>query len=323
MYTIQLVSIIVPAYNEAGNLKPLAKEITDVMEGTKYKYELLFINDGSTDSSWEIITQLSQIFPSIQGIDLAGNYGQTAALRAGIDNSLGDVIVAMDGDMQHNPAYIPQFLSYIQQGYDMVSGSKEKRPEGIIKSFLASFAHKIICLISGVNLKYFGATFKAYRRYLFDNVNMIGDAHRFLGALVIRKGTRFIEVPVKIRERSNGTSKYHISKAFLVIVDLLSLKFSVSYMHKPFRLFGIAGLILFFVGSGIIGYYSFGALFLHWFIGKQYAIEFISAIFLTLFGILLISIGLVAQIGVYNYFSDKRREPFAIREQTRRLVYHE
>jgi glycosyltransferase involved in cell wall biosynthesis len=323
MYTIKLVSIIIPSYNEAGNIKILAREIIEVMRRTNYKYEILFINDGSDDRSWEVITQLTQIYPPIRGIDLAGNYGQTIALRAGIDHSLGDIIVAMDGDMQHDPVYIPKFLKFIEQGYEMVSGSKERRSQGLVKSFMADMAHKIICKISGVNLKYFGATFKVYRRYLFDNVNLIGDAHRFLGAMVVRRGTRYIEVPIKIRERKAGVSNYHFSKIFSVIADLLSLKFSVSYMHKPFRLFGIPGLLLFTIGAGIVGYYSFGALFLHWFIGREYMVEFMSAIFIILFAVLLISMGLIAQIGVYNYFSDKKHEPFAIREQTSMLVDHD
>jgi glycosyltransferase involved in cell wall biosynthesis len=323
MSQILLTSIIIPSYNEAENIKLLAKEICDVMGRTKYKYEILFVNDGSTDNSWEIIVQLTQIYPFIRGIDLAGNYGQTAALRAGIDNSTGDVIVAMDGDMQHDSVYIPPFLKLIEEGYDMVSGSKEQRPEGRIRSFAANMAHKLICLISGVNMKYFGATFKAYRRYLFNNVNMIGDTHRYLGALFARKGTRYTEVAIKIRQRNAGVSNYKLSKAFMVIADLFSLKFSLSFLQKPFRLFGIPGLLLFTIGTGLVGYYAFGGIFLHWSIGKNYVIEFISAIFLVLFAFLLISIGLIAQIGVFNYFSDKKHEPFAIREQTHQLVYHE
>jgi len=315
MHPIQLTSIIIPTYNEAGNIQLLAEEIVSVMGHSHYDYEVIYVNDGSSDSSWEIITQLSQVYSAIRGVDLAGNYGQTIALRAGIDNSMGDVIVAMDGDMQHNPAYIPQFLKLIEQGYDMVGGYKEQRPEGWTRSFIANMAHKIICKVSGVKMKYFGATFKAYRRYLLDNVNLIGDVHRFLGALVVRKGSKFTEIPIVIRERNAGMSSYNLSKAFLVIVDLLALKFSISYLHKPFRLFGIPGLLLLLVGGGIAGYYMFGALFLHWFIGKEYAMEFISAIFIILFAVLLISIGLIAQIGVYNYFSGRKQEPFAIREQ--------
>jgi len=323
MYKINTVSIIVPAYNEEGNLQLLAKEISNVMYNSKYKYEVLFVNDGSTDNSWEIICQTANIYPNIQGVDLAGNYGQTIALRAGINASIGDVIVAMDGDMQHDPIYIPQFLNYIEKGYDLVSGSKEKRPENFIKSFMSNIAHNAICRISGVNMKYFGATFKVYRRYLFDNVNLIGDVHRFIGALVARKGTRFIELPISIRERKAGKSNYKLSKALLVIVDLLLIKFSVTYMNKPFRLFGLPGLILFIIGIAIMGYYTFGAFFMHWFIGQNYQIEFISAIFLVLFAVILLSLGIIAQIGTHNYFSKNNQEPFAIREQTSTLTYNE
>ena len=322
MYYIPIVSIIIPCYNEAENIRLLTKEITNVMKNHPYKYEIVFVNDGSTDNSWNIIQELINIFPTIQGVDLAGNYGQTLAFRAGLHASQGDVIVAMDGDMQHDPSYIPLFLSYIEQGYDMVSGAKEQRPDGLFASFLATIAHKTICAISGVKLNYFGATFKVYRRYMLENVNLIGDAHRFLGALVVKKGTKFIELPINIRQRNAGVSKYKLSKAFLVVVDLLFLKFAVSYMNKPFRLFGIPGLILFLIGTGMLSYYSFGALVFKWFIGKEYQMEFICAIFITLFAIVLLSLGIIAQIGVFNSYSDPQHEPFAIREHTKNVAYY-
>jgi glycosyltransferase involved in cell wall biosynthesis len=263
MYSIRLVSIVIPCYNEAGNIVRLAKEIFGVMKNTPYNYEVFFINDGSTDNSWESISQLTDVYPFIHGIDLSGNYGQTIALRAGLEASQGDVIVAMDGDMQHDPVYIPQFLKYIEKGYDMVSGAKESRPEGMLKTFMANVAHSVICRISGINLHYFGATFKVYRRYLFNNVSLIGDSHRFLGALVARKGTKYIELPIKIRERISGVSNYKMSKILFVIVDLVFLKFIVSYMNKPFRLFGVIGLVMLVAGFCWAAYYGFGAIFLH------------------------------------------------------------
>ena len=181
---------------------------------------------------------------------------------------------------------------------------------------MANMAHKAICKLSGVKLKYFGATFKVYRRFLFDNVNLIGDVHRYIGALMVRKGTRYIELPIKIRERNAGTSNYNWSKALLVIVDLISLKFSVSYMNKPFRLFGVPGLIMLAIGSILTGTYTFGAFFLHWNIGKQYQVEFISSVFLILFSLILISLGIIAQIGIYDYFSGSKHEPFSVRDTT-------
>jgi glycosyltransferase involved in cell wall biosynthesis len=316
MYTISLVSIIIPSFNEAGNIPVLANEIVNVMSTTKYKYEIFFVNDGSSDKSWEAISLLSGIYPQINGLDLAGNYGQTIAISAGIKASKGDVIVLMDGDMQHDPAYIPEFLTHIENGFDMVSGAKEKRPENFIKAAMANLAHGIICKVSGVKLKYFGATFKVYRRFLFDNINLLGDTHRYLGALVVRKGTKYIELPIKIRNRNAGKSNYKLNKAFLVIVDLIFLKFSVSYMNKPFRLFGVVGLILFLIGGAFASYYILGSLFLHWYLGKNYLIEFISSIFTMLFAVLLFSFGIIAQIGVFNYYTKSNQDPFTIREMS-------
>ena len=322
MYPIHLVSIVIPLYNEEKNIRLLAEEIITVMKKAPYTYEIIFVNDGSSDNSWDEITELSGLFPNIRGIDLAGNYGQTIALRSGFDSANGDVIVAMDADMQHNPVYIPQFLSYIEEGYDMVGGWKEKRPENLFKSFLANAAHKAICKISGVNMKYFGATFKVYRKYLLENVNMIGDAHRYIGALVAKKGTRVKEIPINIRDRHAGKSNYKLTKALFVIVDLVFLKFYVSYINRPFRLFGIPGIILFVIGFISTLVFSIGSLFLKWYIEKDYQTEFQTSIFLMLFGALLISLGLIAQIGIFNYFTNKKQEPYNVRQQTKKWIFH-
>lgn len=322
MYKIKLVSIVLPLYNEEKNIRILTEEIITVMRKTAYNYEIVFVNDGSSDNSWEVISELSDLFPFIQGIDLAGNCGQTVALGCGFEQSRGDVIVAMDSDLQHDPVYIPEFLGYIEEGYDLVGGWKEKRPENFFKAFLANVAHKIICRISGVNLKYFGATFKVYRRYILDNVNMIGDAHRFMGALVAKKGTRIKEIPINIRQRSFGESNYKLRKALLVIIDLIFLKFYVSYFNRPFRWFGIPGLILFVMGFISTTIYTIGSLFFEWYIQKDYMTEFQTSIFLMLFGGLLISMGLVAQIGIYTFFNNKKQKPYSIRQQ-KNLAIHE
>nr|GFD27311.1 dolichol-phosphate mannosyltransferase [Tanacetum cinerariifolium] len=175
-----------------------------------YDYELILVNDGSRDHSWRIMQELAAIDQHLVAIDLAGNYGQTLSLRAGFAQAKGEVIIAMDGDLQHDPAYIPQFMSLINEGYDMVGGAKAKRPEGPIATALATTAHGIIRRLSGVQLRYFGATYKAFRSYLVKNVEMLGDAHRFLGALVARKGLRYCEFPIEIHERQFGQSNYKI-----------------------------------------------------------------------------------------------------------------
>jgi glycosyltransferase involved in cell wall biosynthesis len=321
MYSIQLVSIVLPLYNEEKNIRLLAEEIVTVMKKTRYSYEIIFVNDGSNDNSWAVIDELSNMVPNIRGEDLAGNYGQTVALRCGFENAKGDVIVAMDSDLQHDPAYIPQFLKYIEEGYELVGGWKENRPDNFIKSFMANAAHKTICRISGVNLKYFGATFKAYRSYLLNNVNMVGDAHRYIGALVARKGTRIMEIPINIRERNAGESNYKLSKALYVIVDLVFLKFYVSYFNRPFRLFGIPGILIFLAGLLSTLVFTFGSLFFKWFINKDFQIEFQTSIFLMLFGFLLISMGLMSQIGIYIYYTNNKQKSYTVRDHTK-LILH-
>ena len=317
-----LVSIIAPVYNEEESIGELVASVHEAMKNTNYSYELILVNDGSTDQSWKVITQLSTSYPSLRGIDLAGNHGQTIALRAGIEKAKGSIIVAMDGDLQHNPAYIPSFIEKIEEGYDMVGGAKEKRPDGFFKSFLSSFAHSLICKISGVKLQYFGATFKAYRSYLLKNTNLLGDSHRFLGALVVRKGVKYIELPIEIQERKYGKSNYRLSKVFLVVLDLLFLKFFISYINKPFRFFGTLGGITFLSGLFGCAYMIGGSIFSDVNIKESYIAEFMFSVFLMLIGAIFLSFGIIAEIGVYNYFLKGNKSPYSIREliQTPKLT---
>lgn len=312
----KLVSILVPMHNEEKNVSELVDEIMSAVKDESYQFEIILVNDGSTDSTWQIIREISGTNSCVKGIDLAGNYGQTIALRAGYENSIGDIIVMMDGDLQHDPRYIPQFLRYIEEGYDMVGGSKANRPGNMIKSLFANLAHLIISILSGVKMKYFGATFRAYRSYLLKNINMLGDTHRFLGAIIAKSGIRYKEIPIDIRERKMGKSKYRLKKIFLVILDLVFLKFIVSYMNKPFRLFGVLGGIIFLLGLIFTIIIIIGSIFFQWHIREDFLAEFLFSIFLILVGLFIISIGIVAEIGIYNYFSRNNQSPYNIRENT-------
>jgi glycosyltransferase involved in cell wall biosynthesis len=316
MNELQLISIVIPTYNEVGNITTLYHEITSAMQLMNYEYEVLFINDGSIDNSWLKIDELSKNDEHIRGIDLAGNYGQTLALRTGFELAKGDVIIAMDGDLQHDPKYIPDLIAKIEEGYEIVGGSKKARPEGFFKTLLANFAHFTISRMTGVKMKYFGATFKAYRSYLLKDVNMLGDTHRYLGALVARNGVKYTEVPIEIRSRGAGKSNYSIKKVFYVIVDLIFLKFSVSYMSKPFRLFGVVGGIILLTGIVPMTYYLISALFFNLDIHSHRLAEFLFAIFLTLFGLLLISFGFIAEIGIHNQYTREDSSPYKIRQTT-------
>jgi glycosyltransferase involved in cell wall biosynthesis len=311
-----MISIVIPLYNEKGNVRNLVGEVIEAMS-SRPDYELILVNDGSNDDTWTRIDELATEFPHIRGIDLAGNYGQTIALRAGFDAARGDVIIAMDGDMQHDPRYLPKFIDCIEQGYDMVGGFKEKRPDGWFQGLLANFAHRLIAGISGVDMKYFGATFKAYRSYLLEDCNLLGDNHRFLAAIVARKGIRYKEFPMEIRERKHGESNYRFSKILPVIIDLLLLKFVLSYMNKPFRLFGAFGIIVFLTGFVFTAVLSLNSLFFGAHIKEDYLAEFLLAIAGMTIGMLFISFGLIAEIGVHNYYARGGQVPYRIRGSTR------
>jgi len=310
----KMVSIVVPFYNEEGNVTELVSQVTRVMSQSGYPYELILVNDGSNDLTWFYMQKAIEDFTHVSAIDLAGNYGQTIALRAGFEKSIGEIIVAMDGDLQHDPLYIPQFLQYIEKGYDMVGGAKAKRPDGKIKSNISNLAHKIICNITGVKLQYFGATFKVFRSYLLENSNMLGDAHRFLGALVARKGIRYIEIPIEIASRNSGSSKYKWNKVFFVLLDIIFLKFIVSYIRKPFRLFGFVGLSCLIVGFLGTIYFIGGSLLADFNIKEHFLAEFLFALVLLLVGAIFLSFGVIAELGVYNYFSKNSLPPYNIRE---------
>ncbi|TPG64503.1 glycosyltransferase [Hymenobacter nivis] len=314
----ELISIVVPLYNEAQSVRTLASQIVEVMETHGFRYELILVNDGSADQTWGHISALAAANPHIIGLDMAGNYGQTLGLRAGFEQAQGSIVVAMDGDLQHDPAYLPEFVRLIRAGYDMVGGAKSKRPEGFLKTLISNGAHNIISRLSGVKLEYFGATYKAYRRYLLTNVEMLGDAHRFLGALVARKGVRYIEFPIEIRAREFGTSNYGLNKVFKVIVDLLILRFTVVYARKPFRLFGVLGILSLLIGGALTTGFLIGSVFFGVNIADRFPMEFIFSLFLIMGGIFLLSFGVLAEIGTYTYFARRNRRPYVLRH----LAHH-
>ena len=313
----ELVSIVVPFYNEQDSVCPLAEQIDQVMTAHGLPYELLLVNDGSEDQTWARITALAADNPAVVGIDLAGNYGQTLSLRAGFERARGGIVVAMDGDLQHGPAYLPQFVAYIQEGYDMVGGAKAKRPDGAAHALLANTAHKLISRLSGVQLEYFGATYKAYRRYLLRNVELLGDSHRFLGALVAQKGIRYREFPIEIRQRQFGSSHYGMGKALLVAVDLVMLRFFLRYSRKPFRLFGVLGILT--LGAGLLatGGFLVSSVFFGVNISQRFPMEFIFSLFLIMSGTFLICFGLLAEIGTHAYYARRNRAPYVVRHELR------
>ncbi len=310
---IRKISVVAPIYNEEKNIPELCRRLHHVLVNLPYEFEIILVNDGSADLSHLKIHEMALIYPEVKGIDLAGNYGQTIALRAGFELAKGEVVIAMDGDLQHDPSDIIRFMKKIEEGYDLVGGAKESRPDGWFKSKLSSIAHKVISKLAQVDMSYFGATYKAYRSYLLKHTNLLGDSHRFIGAIVARKGIRYAEIPITIYERTHGTSNYKINKVWKVLLDLIFLKFFISYLNKPFRLFGSVGFLFSFIGLVGVILISIGNVFFEINVKEEYLVEFFSSAFLIVMGLLFLSIGVLAELGVYNYYGQKRKSPYTIR----------
>ncbi len=218
-------SVVVPFFDERDIIEKLTRRISKVMVGLGESYEIILVNDGSTDGSEKILERLARADHHITFVDLRRNFGQTTALQAGFDQADGEVIIAMDGDLQHDPYEIPMFLRKIDEGYDIASGWRVRRGDNLLMRRLPSrVANWLLAKVSGVRLHDFGTTFKAYRREVLEGVRLYGDMHRFVPAVCARLGARIAEVPIKNVRRASGTSKYGIARTFRVALDVVSLR---------------------------------------------------------------------------------------------------
>src|SRR5271165_4876369 len=236
-------SIVVPLFNEEGSVDRLHCKLTHVMRELGEAYEIIFVDDGSSDQTAEIIEDLCGIDPNLRVITLGRNFGQTAALKAGFDAARGDVIVSMDGDLQHDSVEIPRFIEKLDEGYDIVSGWREKRKDTWLTRRVPSrIANWLMAQLSGVALHDFGTTFKAYRRETIQNIPLYGELHRFIPALAAWSGARIAEIPITNPPRQHGKSKYGLSRTLRVFLDLLSVKFWLDYSTRPLHFLGFFGV---------------------------------------------------------------------------------
>lgn len=312
-HNINKVSIVIPIYNEESNIAPLYDEIAAVLSKINKQYEIIFVDDCSSDNSLEILTEIFDKEPNIQVISLLGNQGQTSALNAGFKKASGGVVVAMDGDGQHNPKYIPEFIRAIEEGYDMASSWKQKDAQrNLVYSFLSNMAHKIIGKVIGIKMKYFGATMKAYHRGLLHNLELSGDLHRFAGALVYYEGIKMKEVPIDIRPRRNGPSKYNVGKIFKVALDLILIKFLIKHAKTPFRIFGTIGII-----SGAIGFAGIAIIAFEKYVFGMPAFPNTAFVVLSAMGIIVgiefILFGLMSELISRIYHTANNKEPYTTR----------
>ena len=308
------ISIVIPIYNEEENLPILYERLKSVLEKFEKNYEIIFVNDGSTDRSWEIIKDLAEKDNHIVGVNFRKNFGQTAAMSAGFEVAKGDIIITMDGDLQNDPEDIPKLLQILNEGgYDIVSGWRKDRKDSFLTRTLPSrIANWLISNITGVHLHDYGCSLKAYRSEVAKRLDHYGEMHRFLPALAKSIGAKITEVPVKHHPRMYGKSKYGISRTFKVILDLFLVKFLLDYRTKPLRVFGGIGLLLFFIGSLSLFYLVFIKIFLGEDIGQRPLLIF--GTLLVLSGIQLISTGIVAELITRTYYESQEKRPYIIKE---------
>lgn len=309
-------SVVVPLYNEEGSVDRLHCQLSRVMREFGQAYEILFVDDGSSDQTADIIEDLSGIDPSLRVITLGRNFGQTAALKAGFDAARGDVIISMDGDLQHDPAEIPRFIEKLDEGFDIVSGWREKRNDTWLTRRLPSrIANWMMAQISGVPLHDFGTTFKAYRRETIQSIPLYGELHRFIPAFAAWSGARIVEIPITNPPRQYGKSNYGISRTFRVFLDLLSTKFLLDYSTKPLHFFGLFGLLATGLGgfSGIL--LLLQKLFLHRQLFASNIALAIAAAVMFVAGVQILCLGLASEILCRTYYESQKKPIYAIKSR--------
>ena len=308
-----MISVIIPIFNEEENINKLSQSITKAL--SDIDYEVLFINDGSTDNSENEIVELTSNDPKIKLINLRRNYGQTAAMQAGFDQSKGTIVIPMDGDLQNDPKDIPKLIEKINEGYDVVSGWRKIRSDKKLTRILPSkIANIIISKISGIHLHDYGCTLKAYRKEILEDIKLYGEMHRFIPIYASWEGAKVTEIPVNHHPRIAGKTKYGLSRIPRVILDLLVIRFFDKSLDRPIHLFGQFGLLMFLIAFLLF----FMALFLKIFMNTSFILTPLPllVVFFSMSGLLCIFLGLVAEIQSRIYFESKNRPPYLIKKNT-------
>jgi glycosyltransferase involved in cell wall biosynthesis len=311
-YPFRRVSILVPLLNEEESLVTLARQIIDVFENMSPDYEILFIDDGSTDNSLKVVKDLSKSNNKIRYISFRKNYGKSAALNVGFKNVTGDVIVTMDADLQDDPSEIPNLLQELQKGYDLVSGWKKKRHDPFIKKYSSRFFNYVTKLMSGIKIHDFNCGLKAYKKAVVKSISVQGELHRYIPVLADWKGFKVSEVVVKHHPRRYGKTKFGISRFFKGFIDLITVIFTTRYIKRPLHFFGMLGAASFIVGFVIDAYLS-----ILWFLDKIHLsnrpLLFLGTV-LIIVGVQFFSLGLIGEMLAHN---DKREDDYGIKEKSK------
>ncbi|MDD5011407.1 MAG: glycosyltransferase family 2 protein [Phycisphaerae bacterium] len=313
-------SVVVPLYNEESVVQELYERLTEVMKQTNKSYELVLVDDGSADSTLDKLKKIAEEDEHVTAVHLRRNFGQTPALAAGFDHTRGEVIISMDGDLQHLPEEIPNFLKKIDEGYDVVSGWREKRVDNLIMRKIPSrAANWLASKVSGVDIHDFGTTFKAYRRQIIQDLRLYGEMHRFIPAVVSFGGAKIIEIPIKNIERPAGKSNYGISRTFRVAFDLITLRFLLGYITRPLHFFGKAAFYCVSAAGLIFAYVLFDKFYFNVPILKAHGPMAAAGLVLLLIGLGFISTGLIGEMISRVYFEATDRKIYAVRNVYRKL----
>jgi glycosyltransferase involved in cell wall biosynthesis len=308
-----LLSIIVPVYNEEETIPLLYQEVMDAMQPIQGEWELILVDDGSKDSSLSKLAEIVEKDPQhVRVIGLRRNFGQTAAIAAGIDHAKGEIIVLMDADLQNDPQDIPLLLEKINAGYDVVSGWRAKRKDTFLTRTLPSlFANKLISIVTGVHLHDYGCTLKAYRREVLTGFRLYGEMHRFIPVYANSVGAKILEIPVRHHPRKYGKAKYGLERTIKVILDLFTVKFLNSYANKPIYLFGGTGILIMGISSLTLFYLFFRRIFFSVSVLAS-PLFMISSMFFIL-GFQSILMGLIAELLVRTYHEAQHKPTYTIR----------
>ena len=307
------LSLVIPVYNESGNLLELYERILKVLETLNKDYEIIFINDGSQDDSLDVLKNIQKNNERIVIINFRRNFGQTAAFAAGFDHASGDIIVTMDSDLENSPEDIPKLLTRIEEGYDLVSGWRINRKDNYwLRIFPSKIANFIISFISGIKLHDYGCSLKAYKSEILQNIKLYGEMHRFIPALASIMGISAVEIPVEHVKRIKGKSNYTILRFVKVILDLILIKFLLNYTSRPFHIFGFLGISSFTIGFIVALYLSVLKIFFEVSLSARPLL--LMSVVLIIFGIQLITMGLLSELIIRNYYESQNKTVYIVKE---------
>jgi len=308
-----LVSIVIPVFNEAENVALLHGEIAAALKGRAEEYEIIFVDDGSSDGSLAELIKVRALDPRVKIIQFRKNFGQSAAISAGFEFCRGEVVIAMDSDLQNDPADIPLLVDKVEEGFDIVNGwRKDRHDKWLTRKVPSFFGNKLISWITGTRLHDYGCTLRGFRREVVKNLKLYGEMHRYIPAIASRMGIRSTEIPVNHRARKFGRSKYGLGRTFRVVIDLISLKFLLAYSHRPLQIFGGVGLLMIVTGLVSGSYLTYAKFVLNQGIAGRPLLFF--TLLMVFLGFQAISLGLLAEMLSRIYHEGFDKNEYAIRE---------